>query len=81
MTKKDWRDLVGSMFFVQGAKARVCKSMGENNSVVYVCGSVIDSKGRFREVSPPWCPFNVKIKRAEDEGHKFVLDRGTYNLS
>ena len=81
MTKNSWRDLMGDISFVQGAKARVCKSMGEKNSVVYVCGSVIDSKGRFREVSAPWCPFNVKVKRAEDGGEKFVIDHGTYNVS
>jgi len=63
MTKKDWKDLGGNISFSQGTKARVCQSLGGKNSVVYVCGSVTDSKGRFREVSAPWCPFNLKIKR------------------
>ena len=61
MTKKDWKDLVGNISFSQGAKARVCQSLGGKNSVVCVCGSVIDSKGCFREVSAPWCPFNLKL--------------------
>ena len=83
MTKKDWKDLMGNISFVQGAKAKVCKSMGDKNTVVYVCDSVIDRdrQGRFREVSAPWCPFNGKVKRAEDGGEKFIIDHGTYNVS
>ena len=43
----------------------VCKSMGEKNSVVYVCGSAIDSKGRFREVSPLGVLSMLKLRQGQ----------------